>query len=228
MSAAARWWRRRPGPATPPGWVPLRRGRPGPRRWLAAGCVAAAVAAALQVVAPDDGAGLVRVVVAARDVPAGAALQTADLRAELRRPAELPSTAARDPRSVVGHVVAAGIGTGELVTSGRLVGAGLLTGRPPGDVAAPVRLADPQVAALLRAGARVDVLVSGEEATAARTVARGATVLAVPAAADGTAGGLLGGPDGGSGGLVLLAVDASTAADLAEAAAHGAVSVVLR
>ncbi len=69
--------------------MPLPRRRPGLRRWLAAGAAAAAVASGLQVLAPEPEPGR-RVVVAARDVPAGAALQRADLTVAARAGDELP------------------------------------------------------------------------------------------------------------------------------------------
>jgi pilus assembly protein CpaB len=213
-----------------PGWVPLRRRGPTVRRWLSAGAVAGAVAVGLTVVAPDPPTGAL-VVAAAREVPAGAALQATDLRLVERPARDLPASSVGDLASLVGRVLAAPLTGGELVTTSRLVGPGLLTGRPPGDVAAPVRLADAQAAELLAPGSRVDVLVAVEDAASARTVARGATVLARPSASGG--GGLLdagaaAGADTGAGGLVLLAVGASTAADLAQAASLGPLSVVVR
>ena len=87
----------------------------------------------------------------------------------------------------------------------------------------------------------MNVLVAEAQAGSARTVARGATVLAVPGAggsvagAGGSAGspgseGLIGGAatDPGQGGLLLLAVSARTAADLAQAAAVGPLSFLIR
>jgi Flp pilus assembly protein CpaB len=217
--------------------VPLRRRRPGPRRWLSAGLLAAAAAAGLQSVAPDAPATR-SVVVAAHDVPAGAALQAGDLRVARVPRDDVTGPGAASTSELVGQVVASPLAVGEPVTSTRLVGPGLLLGRPPDDVAAPVRLADAQATGLLRPGARVDVLVAVEGAARARTVARGATVLAGPGAGAEGSGGLLGlssggagaggGGDAASGGLVLLAVPATTAADLAQAAASGPLSVLLR
>ncbi|KQX62840.1 Flp pilus assembly protein CpaB [Angustibacter sp. Root456] len=207
------------------GWVPLPRRRPALRRWLAAGAAAAATASALQVLAPEPEPGRT-VVVAAREVPAGAALQRADLRLAPRPRADLPATAMTRVDDVVGRVVSAPLAAREVLAASRLVGGGLLVGQPPGAVAAPVRVADAAAAALLHPGSRVDVLVAIEGARSARTVARGATVLARPDAAG--AGHLLATDDASSGGLVLLAVDDSTAAALAQSAAAGPLSVVLR
>ncbi len=213
----------------------MRRNRPGLRRWLSAGLAAAAVAVGLRVLAPEPPGGI-PVLVAARDVPAGATLSAGDVRRVRWATSAVPAAAVREA-DVSGEVVASALSAGELLTTTRLLGPGLLAGRDGDEVAAPVRLADAQVAALLRPGARVDVLAAVDGDRAARTVARGATVLAGPAAA-GSSGGLLSGAGdasgaidaagSGGGGLVLLAVDAGTAVDLAQAAARGVLSVVLR
>lgn len=211
----------------------MRRNGHGLRRWLAAGLLAAAVAVGLQVLAPEPVGG-VSVLVAARDVPAGTTLSAGDVRRVRWTPSAVPAVAVRDGE-VSGEVVASALSAGELLTTTRLLGPGLLAGRDGDEVAAPVRLADAQVSALLRPGARIDVLAAVDGDRTARTVARGATVLAVPAAAAQSRGLLTGTGDASGaaadsvgGGLVLLAVDASTAAELAQAAARGVLSVVLR
>jgi len=260
-----------PRTARDPGWAPLRRHHPGRRRLAAAGLAAGSVAAALQVLAPRPPAGE-PVVVAAREVPAGAVLAPADLAVVRRPPSLLPSGAVADRSAAVGRTVGSGLRPGEPLTDARLVGPGLLVGRPLGDVAAPVRIADGEAAALLRAGDRVDVLQafgadaglgggsvgdgkggggsgggrsgggrSGDGGAAerlaraegdgaslprARTVVRRATVLARPGLP--AAGGLLPDADPSAGGLIVLAVDERAAAALAEAAALGPLSLVLR
>jgi Flp pilus assembly protein CpaB len=218
----------------------LRRRRPSLRRWLAAGCAAAGVAAGLGVVAPTPPA-VRTVLVAAHDLPAGGALQAGDLSPVRRPSSDLPASAVQTAAAAVGQVLATPLQAGELLTTSRLVGPGLLSGRPTGDVAAPVRVADGAASALLRPGSRVDVLVTVADAASARTVARGATVLAVPSGSGaggessggsggGSGGGLLGGgpTDPAQGGLLLLAVPASTATELAQAAATGPLSFLIR
>jgi pilus assembly protein CpaB len=250
-----------PRTARDPGWAPLRRHHPGRRRLAAAGLAAGSVAAALQVLAPRPPAGE-PVVVAAREVPAGAVLAPADLAVVRRPPSLLPSGAVADRSAAVGRTVGSGLRPGEPLTDARLVGPGLLVGRPLGDVAAPVRIADGEAAALLRAGDQVDVLQafgadagvgvgsggdgsggggsggggSGERSARAegdgaslpraRTVVRRATVLARPGLPAG--GGLLPEADPSAGGLIVLAVDERAAAALAEAAALGPLSLVVR
>jgi pilus assembly protein CpaB len=246
-----------PRTARDPGWAPLRRHHPGRRRLAAAGLAAGSVAAALQVLAPRPPAGEA-VVVAAREVPAGAVLAPADL-AVVRRPPSLPSGAVADRSAAVGRTVGSGLRPGEPLTDARLVGPGLLVGRPPGDVAAPVRIADGEAAALLRAGDRVDVLQafgadagggggggsggggsgssgSGERSARAEgggaSLPRARTVVrrATVLARPGlpAGGGLLPEADPSAGGLIVLAVDEREAAALAEAAVLGPLALVLR
>jgi pilus assembly protein CpaB len=207
----------------------------------AAGLAAGSLAAALQVLAPRPVVGE-PVVVAAHEVPAGAVLAAGDLAVVRRAASQLPPGAVSDRSAAVGRTIGSGLRAGELLTDARLVGPGLLVGRPSGDVAAPVRIADGAAADLLRTGDLVDVLqASGEPGPAgsvvaglkpatsvprARTVVRRATVLARPASAG--AGGLLPEADPSVGGLVVLAVDEHEAAALAEAAALGPLSLVLR
>ena len=109
--------------------------------------------------------------------------------------------------------VAAAVRSGEPLTDVRLVGAGLTALLAPGQVAAPVRLADLAVTGLVRAGDRVDVLAATEGTPQAERVTAAALVLAAPGQA----------PDG----LLLLAVDTATAARLAAASAAATVTVTL-
>lgn len=91
-------------------------------------------------------------------------------------------------------------------------------------VRAPVRIADAAAAGLVRPGDRVDVLA------AARVVARGAPVVAVPSSPAGfqdlAAAGVEGGGIGG-GALIVLSVPRATAAALSGAAASSPLAVAL-
>jgi hypothetical protein len=94
-------------------------------------------------------------------------------------------------------------------------------------VRAPVRIADAAAAALVRPGDRVDILA------AARVVARGAPVVAVPSPAAGAPAATAGtaGMDGGGigdGALIVLSVPRRTAAALSGAAATSPLAVALR
>jgi pilus assembly protein CpaB len=164
----------------------------------------------------------VEVVVAAADLGAGAVLGASDL-ALLSLPAgAVPDGVAAAVDQVTGQVLAGPLRRGEPVTDVRLVGPGLWSQVPAGQVAAPVRLADLAVATLLRPGDRVDVLATTADAGRAEVVAAGALVVSAPPvdatdppAADGDAG------------LLVLAVPAETAARLAAAATNSTLTVTL-
>ncbi|SEK49986.1 Flp pilus assembly protein CpaB [Blastococcus sp. DSM 46786] len=154
------------------------------------------------------------VVVAATDLAAGTALGRDHLAVVRLPPRAVPDGVVAVPEELVHRVLAGHVRRGEPLTDARLVGAGLTALLPAGQVAAPVRLADLAVAALLRAGDRVDVLAAGLGAGPAERVAAGALVLAAPAGDDGA-------------GLLVLAVDGDTATRLAAAAATATLTVSL-
>jgi Flp pilus assembly protein CpaB len=104
----------------------------------------------------------------------------------------------------------------EPITDARLVGPGIVSLLAEGQVAAPVRLADLAVAALVHTGDRVDVLATAADAPAAEVVAEGALVVAAAGADD----------EAGTG-LLLLAVEDETAARLAAAATTATLTVTL-
>lgn len=169
--------------------------------------------------AGDAPAPTVPVVVATADRPAGTVLTEADL-AVARLPPDLrPDGAGAEPDPLLGRVLAAPVRAGEPLTDVRLVGTGVTALLPPGQVAAPVRLADLAVAALVRSGDRIDVLATAEGSPTAEVVAEGALVLA--AAGPGTA------TDGGSAGLLLVAVPPEVAARLAAAATAATLTITL-
>ena len=197
------------------------------RRLLSAGLFAGAVACALAVLAPPS-APTVSVVVATRPLDAGVQLRPTDLRT-VHRPVGSTPGALTSSDTAVGRVLAGTVGAGEALTAGRLVGPALASGLGArGHVAAPVRLADPDVAALLHAGDLVDViLASGAESkvVAASVVAPSARVVAVVNAGSDDALGTTSSPTDGA--LVVLDVPRSQALDLARAAAVGPLSVLL-
>ena len=197
------------------------------RRLLAAGLFAGAVACTLAVVAPPSAA-TVSVVVAARPLDAGLHLRATDLRT-VQRPAGSSPGALGSADTAVGRVLAASVGAGEALTAERLVGPALATGLGVrGHVAAPVRLADADVAGLLHAGDLVDVvLASGTDskAVSASVVAPSARVVTVVSAGSDEALGASSGPTGGA--LVVLDVPRGQALELARAAAVGPLSVLL-
>jgi Flp pilus assembly protein CpaB len=166
-----------------------------------------------------------QVVVAARDLAAGTVLAVADLRTVPMPAAVVPAGVARRSAGLVGQLAAGPIRRGEAVTDARVVGPGLAAGLGPGESAAvPVRLADPEAAALVRAGDRVDVLgtpvapdgtqVASGDAT---EVAAAVRVLAV-----------LGSRDAADGVVLVVATSQQTARRLAGAAARHRLSVSVR
>ena len=168
------------------------------------------------------------VVVAAADLAPGTVLDLGVLQLAHWPPEAVPAQASDAPGELEGQVLAAPLRRGEPVTDVRLVGRGLTSVLPPGQVAAPLRLPDLAVAGLVSAGDRVDVLATAPGAATAEVVAPGALVLApsadgdpaTDAATDAAAG-------GAADGLLLLAVDAAIGARLAAASTSGTLSVTL-
>jgi pilus assembly protein CpaB len=201
------------------------------RRSLAACLVGIAVLAAVSALRPPPT--VTRpVVVAAGDLPAGVVLRESDVRT-IAVPADYAGAATiADPATVADRTLATPILAGEPVTTTRLVNSGLGSGGMApgrGEVAAPIRIADPGVVGLLAPGDIVDVLVADEAEGQARVAARSVRVITIPRSRPTTDGGLMS-PSGGGGtdgSLVLLAVTPTTAIGLAQAAAHGALSLVL-
>jgi pilus assembly protein CpaB len=189
------------------------------RRLVVAVLLALAVAAALPVLAPAAPAAS-DVLVAAHDLTPGAVLSAADLATTALPRAAVPDGVVTDPSRVVGQVVAGAVRRGEPITDVRLLGPALLAGLPDDQVAAPVRVADPAAAALLRAGDRVDVVAASatpDGPPGAATVAAAVRVLAVPTAAISD-----------EGALVVVATTPTIATRLAGVAVSSRLSVVLR
>jgi Flp pilus assembly protein CpaB len=161
----------------------------------------------------------VPVAVAARDLPAGAVLLAGDVTVVRSPPDVVPDGVVPDAPPLVGRVLAGAVRAGEPLTDARLVGPGLTALLPAGLVAAPVRLADLAVAALVRTGDRVDVLAALPDGERAERVAAGVLVLAAPRPPTED-------PDPAAG-LLVLAVDPATAARLAAASAMATLTVSL-
>jgi Flp pilus assembly protein CpaB len=166
--------------------------------------------------AASGGQDSVPVVVSARELPPGTVLGAGDLMTARYPRAAAPAGVAGDPQELMRRVLAGGVGAREPITDARLVGPGVTALLPAGQVAAPVRLADLAVAALVHTGDRVDVLATTADSPSAEVVAEGALVVATT------------GTDEGAGaGLLLLAVDDGTAARLAAAATTATLTVTL-
>jgi pilus assembly protein CpaB len=162
------------------------------------------------------------VAVADRDLAPGTALTEADVDLRPLPNADVPSGALTSRPAVVGQVLAAPVRAGEPITDVRLVGpadTALTTGDPTA-ATVPVRLADPDVADLLRPGIRVDVVTLDPNQQADPVLAENATVITVRDTA--------GTQQGQPGRLVLVAVPTRTATRLAAASLRQPVTVTLR
>lgn len=148
------------------------------------------------------------VVVAAADLPAGSTLSPGALAVREWPPELVPAGAVVAVADAAGRVLVGAARAGEPLTDARLIAATTADG----DAAAvPVRLADPDVAALLVAGRRVDVVTLGERAGEPLVLASDAQVVTV-----------LPGP------LVLVAMPRALATRVAAAALSDQVAVTLR
>ncbi|OYO24520.1 Flp pilus assembly protein CpaB [Enemella dayhoffiae] len=190
------------------------------RRTVAVLCAIGAVLCTLAAARAEPEPG-VPVLVAARALPGGQPLTESDLRV-----AHFPTRIAPGDRleradAVLGRVLTAPITAGTPVTELSVVAP---RPRTAGDrVLAPVRLTDPGVAALLRVGDPIDVLATPMDG-AARVVARGARVAALPTGQSG--GGSFGASEDSRGALLLLEADPAAAPQLAQNS--GRLSILIR
>jgi Flp pilus assembly protein CpaB len=191
------------------------------RRKLAVLAAVGAVLTGVTAAAPD-GPPTITVVRATTRLDGGTTLSDSGV-AVVRLPATaVPEDALTDVAAVVGRTLLGPVAKGSVLTE-----LDLLTPKATraGQVVAPLRLADPGVAALLRSGDRVDVLAAAPEGAEATVIARRVQVLTVPAPV--AESGL--GPGGSEeDALLLVEVDAATATRLAQAAVSAELSVVLR
>lgn len=179
------------------------------RRLLAVLCTVGAVAAGLRATAPPP-APTDPVLVAERDLPAGAVLDEDDLRAVEVSPELTPDGALTDAADAAGAILAAPLRAGEAVTDVRLVGPGLVDSAP-GTVALPVRVSDAAQVGLLEVGDEIDLLATDPESRTTTTVASGVVVLAVPDPKSEA-------PDAITGRLVVLGIPGSTVHSVTSAA----------
>ena len=201
---------------------------PGWRRTLLLRRTAALLLATLALalaLRPADATSRSAVVVAARDLPSGTALTSADLTLASWPGEIVPVGVLRAPADAGGRVLAGAARAGEPITDVRLTGpdaARRLTGRP-GDAAVPIRLADPEVARLLGPGSVVDVVTPAPDGDRPVVLAADAAVLTVVAESDAVVTG-----QGSRGRLVLVALSRADAARVAAAALSEQVAVTLR
>jgi pilus assembly protein CpaB len=163
-------------------------------------------------------------VVAARDLTPGAVLGAGEVSLRELPDHLVPDGSARSATEVLGRTLAAPVRRGEPLTDVRMVGADLAraVSADPGAASVPLRLPDPDIAALLHPGAVVDVVTIGERQTQPVVLARRARVLAVLAPSTS------GGRRSAEGRLVLVALDAGAATRVAAASLSQAVTVTVR
>ncbi|MEW9554099.1 RcpC/CpaB family pilus assembly protein [Nonomuraea sp. NPDC050783] len=187
------------------------------RRLIAAALAALAVLAAYAATRP---ARPTTVLVAAHDLPAGL-LTPADLTpVPLNHP---PAGAIRHLSLATAHHLTAPMRRGEPLTDARLLKTAY-TRLPPGMVATPVRIDDPDITALLSPGSTINVLATWPEATTpARTIAEAVSVITIPPPR--SAKNMTSATPRGT--LLLLATTTTQAATLATAQATAHLSITL-
>ncbi|HEY3749124.1 MAG TPA: SAF domain-containing protein [Pseudonocardiaceae bacterium] len=190
------------------------------RRLVAIGLVVLAGALALRPAGARETAD-VDVVVAARDLTPGNTLAQADLSIRQLPAAVVPSGALTSRDAVIGRVLASAVRAGEPLTDVRLVGPAdtALTTGDPNAATVPVRLADPDVADLLRPGIRVDVVTLDPDQQSDPVLAENATVVTIRDTRE---------TQGQPGRLVLVALPRQLATRLAAASLRQPVTVTLR
>jgi Flp pilus assembly protein CpaB len=188
------------------------------RRLIASLAAAAAVYCTVSALSPGPPP-TVAVLAAARDLPGGTVPSAGDLRTVRLPAAIVPDGALRPGSAVASRLLAGPVRAGEPLTDARFMSPGLVRRAGAGRIAYPMRIADAETVALIRTGDRVDVLsASATGRRAADTVASGVTVIGLPAPARDSAG---------RGALVVVAVPAAVAAELAQAEINGRLSVAL-
>ncbi|MFF0815977.1 SAF domain-containing protein [Rhodococcus sp. NPDC003318] len=187
-------------------------------RRVAAGvlCVLALILA----VRGDPDSDQVAIVTAARDLAPGSAVTEADVRLATVAADTVPDGSLRTVDDAIGHTLAGPARSGEPLTDVRLLGPRLAAATAGADARiVPLRIDDTEIAGLLRAGDRVDILtVDVEESTQPRLLASDAAVVLVT---PGEAGRAAREP------VVLVALPADVATTVAAAALGSAVTVTL-
>jgi pilus assembly protein CpaB len=187
------------------------------RRKLAVVAALAAVLAGLAAANPE-GPPTLRVVRAVAQLPGGALVGAGDVAVREVVREDAPVGALSDPGEVVGKTLAGPVAEGQVLTELALVS--VRSARPPGRVVAPLRLADSDLAALLRPGEVVDVVAADSQSGKASVVATEVRVVKIPASPDKE--------QVQSGALVLVEVSPAQATLIARAAVSGTLTVIWR
>lgn len=194
------------------------------RRPIAASLAAASVFLTAQAFRPPAPA-TTPVLVARHDLPAGSRLSAADLQVVGVAADLVPAGTPGSASELVGAVTAVAVAAREPLSTSRLLGRDLAADpRAPDNRPMPIRIADPDAAALLHPGNRIDLIAaSGGGADAAlaaanaRLVAPDVLVLSQVAPPDGAESSV-------TGSLVLVSVTPEQAIELAAAQAAGRIT----
>ena len=197
----------------------LRRAASWHRRKLAVVAAMAAVLTAVAAAAPT-GPSTSPVVRATSDLASGSIVRAGDITVSAVAEDALPHGALADPADVLGRRVSGPVADGQILAARHLLSTPSRS--ETGQVIAPLRLADQEVAALLQPGALIDVVAADTEGGGAEVIASGVKVLTVPPPPSDE------GARTADGALVLIDVDTKTAALLVGAAASTKLSVLLR
>lgn len=192
-----------------------------PRRVAALLCLALAVLSALTSHPPPEGHRS-PVVVTAKPLRPGTVLAATDLAAVLWPDASVPVAAVRRLSDALGRTVGAAMTRGEPLTAARLLDTGISAALAPGEVALTIGLAGGNQAAILQAGALIDLYAASPAAlveghplpgqAASHRLGTNVRVLAVvPAESDRATG--------SSTSSLVIAADRATAARLADRSA---------
>jgi pilus assembly protein CpaB len=162
------------------------------------------------------------VVVAARDLAAGAVLTAPDVRLRSWPDDLRPASALSHAVDAIGHRVAGAVRTGEALTSARMIGAGLATGLAPTLRAVPVQVSGPS---FVHPGDSIDLLVSDTPDAAAgppaaHLLVEDARVLAVT---PGPSAAVAEQPDTLD---IVVAVDRATSVKIAAVSGHALVAAL--
>lgn len=184
------------------------------RRAAAGGLVMLAAVAALR---PDPADGRADVIVATRDLAPGIELGDGDLKIESRSATTIPDGSATALSDLLGATLTSPTRRGEILTDVRVLSSRLAGAAVGADARiVPVHPTDAALLELVRPGDVVDVLAVAETAEArARVVATDAVVVLVSPKSK----------DSGRDGVVLIALPASAANDVAAASLSQAITL---
>jgi hypothetical protein len=195
--------------------------RPDWTRTVAARRVAAGalvVLAAVAALRSDPHGDQVDIVVATRDLSPGVELTVTDVGLEKRSTATVPDGSRASVDEVVGQTLAGPARRGEVLTDVRLLGPRLAQSAAGPDARiVPLHLADTALLDVVRAGDVVDVLAAADDDVDPRVVATDAIVVLVSEKPKG--------PGAGSDRVVLVALPARAANDVAGATLMQAVTL---